>query len=219
MSSCRALLHDGAEQPSCGAAAIRLGLSLFLILLLPCRIGAEGFTPSVTIGTQTVGFTAGPLLPIRLLPGQTSKLFGVAAIPSWTMTLTDTIGSGWYQGQLGVGAELPTFGTAEPVTAYGIGVTPKLIYAFTALNRLRFYVEGGGGPLWTDLGGRVPEQPGQFNFMVWGGAGLSWYFSPQWAVQAGYRFLHISNGGTRNQNSGLNAGIPFVGLSFGFFSR
>ncbi|HLZ34203.1 MAG TPA: acyloxyacyl hydrolase [Nitrospira sp.] len=188
-----------------------------LLLLLPSWVGGETFTPSTTIGTQTVGFTAGPLFPIRLMPAQSSKLFGVAAAPSWAITLTDSIGSSWYQGQVGIGVELPTFRTDEPVTAYGIGISPKLLYSFTALGRLRPYLEGGGGPLWTDLGGRVPEQPGQFNFIVWGGAGCSWFLTPQWAVQAGYRFVHISNGGTRHPNSGLNAGMPFVGLSFSFF--
>ncbi len=202
---------------SCSSDTFLFGLLILLMLLLPGRIGAEEFTPPVTIGTQTVGVITGPFFPIQLLPGQSSKLFGVAAAPSWAITLTDPIGSGWYQGQIGLGAELLTFRTAEPVTAYGVGVTPKLIYTFTALNRWRPYLEGGGGPLWSDLGGRVPEQPGQFNFAVWGGAGISWFLTPQWAIQAGYRFIHISNGGTRHPNSGLNAGMPFVGLSFSFF--
>lgn len=187
------------------------------MFLSPCRTGAETVMPTTTIGTQTVGLAVGPLFPIRLMPAQSSKLFGAAAVPSWTMALTDPIGSDWYRGQIGIGAELPTFRTDEPVTAYGVGVTPKLVYTFTALNRLRPYLEGGGGPLWTDLGGRVPEQPGQFNFLVWGGAGCSWFLTPQWAVQAGYRFVHISNGGTRQPNSGLNFGMPFVGLSFNLF--
>ena len=138
-------------------------------------------------------------------------------MPSWSITLTDPIGSGWYQGQIALGAELLTFGTSEPLTAYGVGVTPKLQYRFTAWDRLRPYVEGGGGPLWTDLGGRVPEQPGPFNFVVWSGAGCAWTLTPQWAVNAGYRFVHISNAGTRTPNSGLNYGLPFVGFSYSLF--
>lgn len=187
------------------------------MILLPRLLGAEESAPALTAGTQTVSITIGPLLPIRLLPGQSSKLFGAAAIPSWAITLTGPIGSAWYQGQIGLGAELLTFRSDEPITAYGVGVTPKLVYTFTALNRLRPYVEGGGGPLWTDLGGRVPEQPGQFNFVVWGGAGAAWFLTPRWAIHTGYRFIHISNGGTRHPNSGLNVGMPFIGLSFDLF--
>jgi hypothetical protein len=31
---------------------------------------------------------------------QSSKLFGAAAMPSWSMTITDPIGSNWYRGQV-----------------------------------------------------------------------------------------------------------------------
>lgn len=192
-------------------------LVALILLLVPGDALSNDDIPPVPAGTQTVGITTGPLFPIRLLPHQSSKLFGAAAMPSWSITLTDPIGNSWYQGQIAIGAELVAFETSQPVTASGIGVTPKLVYTFTGLNRLRPFVEGGGGPLWTDLGGRVPEQPGQFNFIVWGGAGCAWPLTPQWAVQAGYRFVHISNGGTRTPNSGLNYGLPFIGLSYFLF--
>lgn len=133
------------------------------------------------------------------------------------MTITDPIGSNFYRGQVSLGAELLAFGTSEPLTGYGVGVTPKLQYTFTGLDRLRPYIEGGGGPIWTDLGGLVPEQPGQFNFAVWGGAGAAWILTPQWALNVGYRLVHISNGGTRTSNSGLNFGLPFAGLSYSIF--
>jgi lipid A 3-O-deacylase len=172
-----------------------------------------------TAGTQTVGITTGPFYPIRLLSGQSSKLFGFAAMPSWSIALTDAIGSGWYQGQVAAGVELVSFRTSDPISATGIGLAPKLAYTLTSLGRVRPFVEGGGGPLWTDLGGRLPEQPGQFNFIVWGSAGCAWLFDASWAVQAGYRFVHISNAGTREPNSGLNVGMPFLGLSYAFSSR
>ena len=133
------------------------------------------------------------------------------------MTITDPIGSIWYRGQVSLGAELLALTTSEPITAYGIGFTPKLQYLFVGLDRLRPYIEGSGGPIWTDLGGQVPEQPGEVNFVVWGGAGGAWLLTPQWALNIGYRFVHISNGGTRMPNSGLNFGLPFAGLSYSIF--
>ena len=63
----------------------------------------------------------------------------------------------------------------------------------------------------------MPEQPGEFNFVVWGGAGGAWLLTPQWALNIGYRFVHISNGATRSPNSGLNFGLPFVGISYSIF--
>ena len=197
--------------------AIGIGL-LATALYLPPRIAcADVPIPRATIGTQTVGLAVGPFFPIRVLPSQSSKLFGTAVMPSWSMTITDPIGSTWYRGQVSFGAELLMLGTSEPLTGYGVGITPKLQYAFVGLDRLRPYIDGGGGPLWTDLGGQVPEQPGQLNFAVWGGAGAAWILTPQWALNVGYRFVHISNGGTRTPNSGLNFGLPLVGLSYSYY--
>jgi hypothetical protein len=197
--------------------AIGIGL-LAAALYLPPRIAcADVPIPRATIGTQTVGLAVGPFFPIRVLPSQSSKLFGTAVMPSWSITITDPIGSNWYQGQVSLGAELLMLGTSEPLTGYGVGITPKLQYAVVGLNRLRPYIEGGGGPLWTDLGGHVPEQPGEFNFAVWGGAGGAWYLTPRWALNVGYRFVHISNGGTRTPNLGLNYGLPFAGISYSFY--
>jgi hypothetical protein len=88
-----------------------------------------------------------------------------------------------------------------------------LRYTFSGWDRLHPYLDGGGGGVWTDLAGRVPEVPGQFNFLVWCGAGISWTVTPQWSLTAGARFYHISNAGTRQPNSGLNFYLPFVGIT------
>lgn len=191
-----------------------LGLILWLKLLASPLVQAQEFPAATPVGNHTLGLTAGPFFPIRLLSGQASKLFGEALMPSWSVTLTEPVGAGWYQGQLALGAEVIAFHTAEPLTAYGVGFTPKLVYTSTAFGRVRPFIEGGGGPMWTDLGGRVPEQPGQFNFLVWGGAGCSYEMTRHWALNAGYRIMHISNAGTRDPNSGLNVGLPFIGLSY-----
>lgn len=196
---------------------LSLGLILFLDLLASSLVQAQEFPAATPVGTHTIGLSAGPFFPIRVLSGQSSKLFGEALMPSWSVTLTEPIGAGWYQGQLALGAELIAFHTAEPLTAYGVGLTPKLVYTSTAFGRIHPFLEAGGGPVWTDLGGRVPEQPGQFNFLVWGGAGCSYQMTHTWALTAGYRIMHISNAGTRTPNSGLNVGLPFIGLSYRAF--
>lgn len=161
-----------------------------------------------------MSLSAGPFFPLRVGVSQSSKLFGGAILPSWTVTLTEPFGTGWYQGQLSLGAELIAFRTYEPITAYGVGFTPKLVYTVTNFGPVSPFVEAGGGPVWTDLGGRVPEQPGQVNFLGWGGAGCMYQVTPSWAIQAGYRVMHISNAGTRAPNSGLNVGLPFLGITY-----
>ncbi|MGH7221121.1 MAG: hypothetical protein ACREI1_12445 [Nitrospiraceae bacterium] len=106
---------------------------LAAVLCLAVQIAcADEPIPHAAIGTQTVGLAAGPFFPIRVLPSQSSKLYGTAVMPSWSMTITDPIGSNWYRGQVSLGAELLAFTTSEPLTAYGVGFTPKLQYSFVA---------------------------------------------------------------------------------------
>ncbi|MGE3979139.1 MAG: hypothetical protein AB7F94_16390, partial [Nitrospira sp.] len=106
---------------------------------------------------------------MRVIDTQSSKLNGVAVHPSWQIALTDPIGNEWWGGSIALGVEAALLGIADPTSAYGIGFTPKLIYTFTSFGRLQPYVEGGGGPLWTNFDGRIPEQGSNFNFLVWGG--------------------------------------------------
>ena len=118
---------------------------------------------------------------------------------------------------MALGAEAAFLGVTEPTSAYGIGFTPKLIYTFSSFGRLKPYIEGGGGPLWTNFDGRIREQGSNFNFLVWGGAGVSYDLTSHWAINAGVRFSHISNSGLDTPNSGLNYLLPFAGVSTKLF--
>lgn len=173
-------------------------------------------SPTITVGTQEVGLTAGYLLPHRLTTDHTTKQQGPAFMPSWMMTLTDPVGGSWYRGQVSVGAEMVYLQFREPTLTHGIGFTPKIKYTFVALDQVRPYVEFAGGPFWTDLAGRIPEESSQFNFVLTAGVGVSWFITPQTSLNIGYRFHHISNAGTQYPNLGLNASLPFGGFSFYF---
>jgi len=159
----------------------------------------------------------GGMVPVRVIDTQSSKLNGVAVHPSWQIALTDPIGKEWWSGSIALGVEAALLGIAEPTSAYGIGFTPKLIYTLTSFGRLKPYVDGGGGPLWTNFDGRIPEQGSDFNFLVWGGTGAIYDLTAQWSLNAGLRFSHISNGGTDQPNGGLNYLLPFVGVSTKIF--
>jgi len=173
--------------------------------------------PTTWVGRQTVGLVAGGMLPVRLMPAQASKLYGVAVHPSWQIALTDPIGEGWWSGSIALGAELALLGVTQPTGAYGVGFTPKLIYTFSSFGQLKPYIEGGGGPLWTNFDGRIREQGSDFNFLVWCGTGVSYDLTRQWALNVGVRFSHISNAGTDVPNSGLNYLLPFAGISATLF--
>jgi opacity protein-like surface antigen len=174
--------------------------------------------PSSTwIGKQTVGMVIGGMVPVRVMDAQSSKLNGVAVHPSWQIALTDPIGDGWWHGSVALGVEAAFLGIAEPTSLYGVGVTPKVVYTFTSFGSLKPYIEGGGGPLWTNFNGRIPEQGTDFNFLVWGGAGASYDLTARWVLNAGARFSHISNADTGSPNRGLNYLLPFVGISAKLF--
>lgn len=164
------------------------------------------------IGKQTVGLAVGGMLPVRLVDSQSSKLNGVSVHPSWQIEVTNPIGDGWWRGSVALGVEAAFLGITEPTGAYGLGFTPKVAYTLASFGSLKPYVEGGGGPLWTNFDGRIPEQGSDFNFLVWGGAGATYDLTERWALNAGVRFSHISNADTDTPNRGLNYLLPFAGV-------
>ncbi len=172
---------------------------------------------STWVGKQTVGVVVGGMLSVRLVDSQSSKLNGVAVHPSWQIVLTDPIGEGWWRGSVALGVEAAFLGITEPTSVYGVGITPKVVYTLASFGRLKPYLEGGGGPIWTNFDGRIPEQGSNFNFLVWGGAGTTYDLTVRGALNAGLRLSHISNVDTGSPNRGLNYLLPFVGISAKLF--
>jgi lipid A 3-O-deacylase len=185
-------------------------------LLTTAHAHAADPMPKITVGTQEVGLSVGYLVPHRLTQKHTTKQEGIVFMPSWMMTLSDPIGNSWYRGQVSLGAEMVYIQFQEPFVTHGVGFTPKIKYTFAALDRIRPYAEFAGGPFWTDLAGKIPEESGQFNFVLSAGFGVSYFLTDQAALNIGYRFQHISNGGTQYPNIGLNASLPYGGFSFYF---
>ena len=189
---------------------------LLAISISTTAYAADSVAPQITVGTQEIGLSAGYLLPHRLTTDHTTKQSGPAFMPSWMMTVTDPIGPDWARGQLSLGAEVVYIQFQEPYLTHGVGFTPKIKYTFVANDRIRPYAEFAGGPFWTDLGGKIPEESSRFNFILTAGFGCSFFITPQTAFNVGYRFHHISSAGTRYPNLGLNSSLPFGGFSFYF---
>ncbi|MBM4138938.1 MAG: hypothetical protein FJ244_05590 [Nitrospira sp.] len=62
----------------------------------------------------------------------------------------------------------------------------------------------------------MDQQANKFNFVLTGGAGVSWFLTPQLAANLRCRFHHISNAGKAFPNLRLNASLSFGGFSFYF---
>ena len=191
-------------------------LVLGSLTMTTCLYAANG-SPTITVGTQEIGLSGGYLFPHRLVEGKSkTEQSGPAFMPSWMITLTDPIDDSWYRGQISLGGEMVYIEFHEPMLSHGVGFTPKIKYSFVALDRIRPYAEFAGGPFWTDLAGNIPEQHSQFNFILTAGLGVSYFLTDRTALNAGYRFQHISNAHTSSPNVGLNESLPFAGCSVYF---
>lgn len=81
---------------------------------------------------------------------------------------------------------------------------------FRTGSSLQWYVEGGTGPMIAEK--RVPASTSRFNFMTQGGAGVVLNARGRLPLVAGYRFMHISNGGYAPRNPGLNVSAAVIGV-------
>jgi hypothetical protein len=76
------------------------------------------------------------------------------------------------------------------------------------------YIEIAGSAGGTDL--RLPEIRSDFAFLLFGGVGASLFLGDKVAAYTGYRFRHVSNGGTSSPNRGFEAHGAVLGFSLFF---
>ena len=123
-------------------------------------------------------------------------------------------GSGPLFGAFEVGLEplYQQYLSPERVYYAGLGLTLK--YHFLALDRFVPYVELAAFAGGTNL--KVTEIRSDFAFLLWGGAGASYFVADRTAVYAGYRYEHVSNGNTERPNRGFESNVGVAGMSFFF---
>jgi len=109
---------------------------------------------------------------------------------------------GWFQYYLS-----PKEATAE-------GLKLAMRYHLIGFGRLVPYLEVNGGAGGTNL--RVNEIDSMFTFVAEAGAGVAYFITDTVALNAGYRFQHISNGHTSSPNRGFNSDTGIGGVSFHF---
>jgi hypothetical protein len=93
---------------------------------------------------------------------------------------------------------------------YFVGALPVGARYLPLTGRLRPFVSVGAGLGWTDLT-NIPEISRRFNFLVEGDLGVRWKTRADQSWQISGRLLHISNGGTRIPNLGLNCIVLVFG--------
>jgi opacity protein-like surface antigen len=87
-------------------------------------------------------------------------------------------------------------------------------YHLIGLGPVVPYLEATAGVGGTNL--CVNEIDSRLAFVLEAGAGLSYFVTDSVALNAGYRFQHISNGNSSRPNRGFNSDSGIVGVSFYF---
>jgi len=90
-------------------------------------------------------------------------------------------------------------------------------HQWRTFSNMRPYFEIGTGPMWSNR--RVPAATSRFNFSSQAGFGLTINPDSKRAWMIGYRFSHISNGGTAQRNPGLNVHSMLIGVRAWTFKR
>jgi len=135
-------------------------------------------------------------------------------LPQLGLVFTDELGSGMLAGNVEGLIEPVAAHYYEPFSASLFGGSLVLKYNFLSFGRWMPFWDAGAGMSWTDLAPRIPEQSTQFNFILQTGPGVSYFVSENWAITAGLRFHHISNANIGDRNTGLNAWLLNLGVSF-----
>ena len=129
---------------------------------------------------------------------------------------TDPLGKSWWTGNLEIILEPIYMRFTKPFGADAAGAGVVLKYNFLSFGRWIPYWDAGAGMLWTNLAPQIPEQSTPFEFELETGPGISYLVTDKLAISTGVRYHHISNGGIGERNTGLNAWLPYLGVSFYF---
>ena len=137
----------------------------------------------------------------------------VFVLPRVGMVLTDPLGTGRWQGNVEVLVE-PLFARfTKPFAAETAGGSFVLKYNFLSFGRWMPFWDAGAGMVWSNLAPRIPEESTQFEFVLETGPGVHYFMTETLTLTMGVRFHHFSNAGIGDRNTGLNAVLPYVGLS------
>ena len=100
---------------------------------------------------------------------------------------------------------------ATPDSNIEAGCTILMKYAYPVTEKLYPYGIAGGGIIY--LTQHTREQSTQYNFTPQMGAGITYFFKKDLAFNIEYRYRHLSNGGIKEPNGGINVGMLLLGVS------
>ena len=192
------------------------GVLLLFAAVLAAPTVAAAFDADATFakGTTIFGLQVGGGVENNIERGRHAGISFVNFEPRLSHLFFEPFGAGKLKGALETGFEgwfqyylTPSSSTAE-------GLKLALRYHFIGLGPLVPYFELLAGAAGTSL--RTKLINSTFTFVLEGGAGLAYFVTPDVAINLGYRFQHVSNGGTSVPNTGFNSDSGVLGVSFFF---
>jgi lipid A 3-O-deacylase len=126
--------------------------------------------------------------------------------------LTQVIGASLLKGRHSLVIELPVHFVIDPREDPMIGLNFLARWTFESDDRIKPYIFGGGGPVYTEAD--IPGLGSNINGNWQLGVGLKFSSPESHDVVVEYRFHHISNMGTKDPNDPLNSSKILVGLRF-----
>ncbi len=197
---------------TCGRMAAVTALAVLALVRPAAAYDAEAtFAKGTTIfGLQIGGGAANNVEGQRTV----SDISFITATPRVSHLFFAPFGAGLLRSAVEPGLEAWFQYYFSPDSATAQGLKLALRYHFIGLGRLVPYIEGTAGVGGTSL--RVPEIDSALTFVLEFGVGLSYFVTDTVALNAGYRFQHISNGHVSDPNRGFNSDSGVVGVSFHF---
>ena len=180
----------------------RRGVSAAVVMLavLALVCPAAGFDPEATFakGTTVFGLQVGGGVANNIEGHRTlSDISFLNATPRVSYLYFSPFGSGLLRSALEPGVEgwFQYYLSPNEATAEGLKLA------------MRYHLIGFG---------RLTEIDSAFTFVVEAGGGLAYFITDTVALNADYRFQHISNGHTSSPNRGFNSDTGIGGVSFYF---
>ncbi|MBX3308287.1 MAG: acyloxyacyl hydrolase [Nitrospira sp.] len=169
----------------------------------------------MTKGTAELGGAVGYAQGTTVVGnGPSANRSAVFVMPRLGVVLTDPLGTDWWQGNVEFLVQ-PVFARfTQPFAAEVTGGSFLLKYNFLSFGRWVPFWDVGAGMIWTNLAPRIPEQSTQYEFVLETGPGVHYFMTDRITLTMGVRLHHISNANLGDRNTGINAVLPYIGISF-----
>lgn len=130
------------------------------------------------------------------------------------MVVANEVDVGVLSGNLEVLAEPFYSRVTNRFSGDAAGASLVMRYNLLSFGRWMPFWDVGVGLLWTDLAPRIAEDSSQLNFALETGPGVQYFATTRLALILGVRYHHISNAGIGERNLGLDAVLPYAGVSW-----